>query len=413
MQRAYNVRQLPTASRPQKARKPLLILVFCLIATVVYVVYCAVRPLPAPKVVIEPPVVPAQVRVKVPWPTSGEAAIGAIGYGLLDTSGDQKPLPTASVAKVITALVVLNKKPLKAGEQGPTITFSQADNDLYNKYVSEEGSVVPVSAGDSMTEYQALEAMMLPSANNVADSLAIWAYGSLPAYQTAAQNYVKTLGMTTTTIGNDASGFDPSTTSTATDFVKLGTAAAASPALATIMNQSSVDIPGFGTYRNVNSLVGQYGIRGIKTGNTDQAGGCFLGAADVKVGNKTVTFVTAVMGSPDLGSALRNTIPLVEAAPSEFQTVTLISAGKQIGSVNTAWGSTAAVKSTRTVTVTTWSGTAISPEVHPAKVSVGATSGSQAGTFIIKQDGQSQTVNLALAGTIEKPSFVWRLTHPV
>jgi D-alanyl-D-alanine carboxypeptidase len=41
------------------------------------------------------------------WPDGGQAAVGTLGQGVLAASSNQKPLPTASVAKVMTALAVL------------------------------------------------------------------------------------------------------------------------------------------------------------------------------------------------------------------------------------------------------------------------------------------------------------------
>src|SRR5688572_5661135 len=44
----------------------------------------------------------------LPWPTYGQSAVGAQGHGLLaNNPGEQKPVPIASVAKVMTALAVL------------------------------------------------------------------------------------------------------------------------------------------------------------------------------------------------------------------------------------------------------------------------------------------------------------------
>jgi len=62
---------------------------------------------------------PAASIISLQWPTSGQAAIGAKGYGLLANNGAQTPVPTASIAKLITALAVLKVKPLAASEQGP------------------------------------------------------------------------------------------------------------------------------------------------------------------------------------------------------------------------------------------------------------------------------------------------------
>ena len=116
---------------------------------------------------------------RLPWPAYGQGAYGVAGGPVLATHGVQKPVPTASVAKLITVLCVLKKLPLTPTTDGPTITLRKSDVAIYDKYVAEDGSVVPVRAGQRISERTALEAILLPSANNIADSLAIYAFGSL------------------------------------------------------------------------------------------------------------------------------------------------------------------------------------------------------------------------------------------
>src|SRR5438309_1235787 len=133
MYRAYNTRPVP---RPYQHRKPpkkfgATAITICSVL-IVYIAFALVRPAGQLKTTILPPVVPAQVKVHVPWPANAEAAFGANGYGLLDTNNEQTPMPTASVAKVITALSVLEKKPLKPGQTGPQITMTANDVALYN-----------------------------------------------------------------------------------------------------------------------------------------------------------------------------------------------------------------------------------------------------------------------------------------
>ncbi|HSX45419.1 MAG TPA: D-alanyl-D-alanine carboxypeptidase, partial [Candidatus Saccharimonadia bacterium] len=187
------------------------------------------------------------------WPAAGQSAVGVTGTNILLAHGVQKPAPTASTAKLITCLLVLKQKPLSVGQQGPTITLTPGDVAIYNSYLAHAGSTVPVAAGEQISEYQMLEAILLPSANNMADSLAIWAYGSLPAYTAAANAWLKQQGLADTTVGSDASGYNPSTVSTAADLVRIGEMAMQSPVLAGVVGQTSAaGIPMAGTIKNVN-----------------------------------------------------------------------------------------------------------------------------------------------------------------
>lgn len=238
--------------------------------------------------------------VKPAWPTQvSAAAIGAQNYGVLATHGDPGKHPTASLAKVITMLAILERHPLKPGQQGPQIPITAKDEQLYRDYVARAGSVTPVKAGVSLSEYQALEAMMLPSANNVADTTAIWAFGSLKNYQRYATQMVQRLNLSDTIIGPDGSGMDPHTQSTASDLVKLGEIALQNPVIAKIVAQPSADIPYAGTILNYNRGVTQHGYTGIKIGESDEAGITLLYSTKVNFKGKPITLVGAELGAPE------------------------------------------------------------------------------------------------------------------
>lgn len=231
------------------------------------------------------------------WPATGAAAVGTLEDGLLAHSADSdKPRPTASMAKVITALAVLEKLPLKAGQSGPTYTITAEDVANYREYVAKGGSVLPVYEGMTLTQYQALQAMFLPSANNIADMLAVRTFGSMDAYTAYAQGMLHRMGLDQTVV-SDASGFSPDTVSTPADLVAIGIAALKNPVIAEIVGQTQAWIPGAGVVHNTNELLGVDGVIGIKTGTTDQAGNCLLFAARYTGKNgQNSTIVGVVMG---------------------------------------------------------------------------------------------------------------------
>jgi D-alanyl-D-alanine carboxypeptidase (penicillin-binding protein 5/6) len=57
-------------------------------------------------------------------------------------------------------------------------------------------------------------------------------------------------------------------------------------------------VPEAGVVRNYNTLLGQDGIVGLKTGSTQAAGGCVLLAAWVKERGRDTLIVTATFGQP-------------------------------------------------------------------------------------------------------------------
>ena len=309
------------------------------------------RPLPAATVTLNLPKAPSTQTVPLAWPSYGQSSVAAEGFGILATRGEQKPLATASIAKVITALCVLEKYPLAPGEQGPTITFTEADAKLYRQQVENNGSRLYVETGDTLTEYQALQAVLLPSANNIADSLAIWAFGSLPNYQAYAADFVKRQGLTGTIIGSDASGLDPSTKSTAADLAHLGLVAERYSVFMDIVKQQTAVLPGIGTIYNYNStLQGGYNI-GIKTGNNDEDPGAFLYAASPTVAGKPLYITGAVMGAPDLQSALSRSEALARSVQQGFETFTYAPKQSVVGEVSTAWGGRTAVTTQDTISI--------------------------------------------------------------
>jgi D-alanyl-D-alanine carboxypeptidase (penicillin-binding protein 5/6) len=352
---------------------------------------------------------------KLAWPSVGQSAVGIVGSPILEIHGPQTPAPTASTAKLITSLSVLHEKPLAAGEQGPTITLNASDVAIYRSYVAQEGSVVQVTAGEQISEYQMLEAMLLPSANNMADSLAIWAFGSLPAYTSFANNYVKQLGLTGTHIGSDASGFAPSTVSTAHDLVKVGELAMQNPVLAQIVGQSAATgIPVAKTIKNVNSLLGTANIVGVKTGNTNQAGGVFISASRPTINGKPVTVVTALVGVPTLFAALEDSLPFVQSAQANFEPLSIVTDGIVVGRYAQPWGGTLAAVTGDNLATTAWNDTAISSTVHLQRVSANTQAGQTVGSVTTPKsafsDQQSVSVDLQTAPT--QPSAWWRLLHP-
>jgi D-alanyl-D-alanine carboxypeptidase (penicillin-binding protein 5/6) len=217
------------------------------------------------------------------------------GVGTAGVHGQSGPVPIGSVAKVMTALVILRDHPLVGNAPGPSLTVTPADERAYAAALGTGDSMVPVFAGERITERQALEALMVPSADNVADMLARWDAGGVPAFVAKMDRQALAWGATHTHYA-DASGLSPQTTSTATDQVLVGERALRAPVLAAVMAERSVTLPVAGVVTNYNSLLGSDGVIGIKTGSTRAAGGSLLFAARTRVGARPVTVVGAVLG---------------------------------------------------------------------------------------------------------------------
>lgn len=346
------------------------------------------------------------------WPAQGVAAIGAQGFGVLATHGDQTARPIASISKVITSLAVLEKSPLQLGEQGPLYTVTQADVARYNDYVARDGSVALVAVGEQISEYKALQAMLLPSANNVADSLAVWVFGSLENYHAYANQMVQRLGMTHTTVGGDASGMLPITTSTPADLVKLGETALGNQVIAQIVAQPTAELPVAGTVYNTNLLLGQEGVIGIKTGTSDEAGGCLLSAATHEVTKgKTVTVISAVLGAPDRPAVRAAAAALLDSAKTNFTYETPISSGQLIATYSLPWGATATAVADSSVAFIRWNGDPIQSAPKLDTIARGMPKGAKLGTLTVSSGTARYTATVITRQAVAGPSLWWRATR--
>src|SRR3954470_23164889 len=231
----------------------------------------------------------------VEWPAQGSAAV-AVGTGRIHASGGGQPVAIASLAKVMTALVVLRSRPISAQDPGFTISITSDDVADTERRRSDGQSVVAVAVGEKLTERQALQALLLPSANNIAVALARAVSGGIAAFVDEMNAAARQLGMTSTRY-TDPSGYDPGTVSTAHDQLLLARAAMRIDAFAAIAAEQSAVIPQAGIVRNTDRLLGQDGFIGIKTGSDQAAGGCFMFAA--RSYNKRQIVYGVVLGQRD------------------------------------------------------------------------------------------------------------------
>jgi D-alanyl-D-alanine carboxypeptidase (penicillin-binding protein 5/6) len=330
---------------------------------------------------------------------------------VLASAGSDKPLPIASITKIVTVLVVLEKHPLDLTSPGPTIQFTQADVAIRQKYVEIDGNVSPVHSGLTLSQRDVLNVVLIESANNYAESLATWAFGSQDAYREAARAWLTSNALTDTTIA-DSTGMSPANTSTTTDLVRLGKLALANPLVSEIVSTKEVSIPQVGVYQNRNQLVGVDGIRGIKTGTLDEAGACLLFAADYLIGTKSVTVVGVVLGAVDHDQLRAHVATLLTQVEAGFSEVTLTTKGETFATYGTNWGASAQAVAASTRTVVVWSDTPVSVLVTTDKVAL-AEVGSVVGKLNFSVGGQTHTIPLILSATIADPGPWWRLLHPI
>lgn len=345
----------------------------------------------------------------LPWPAKGQALVAVDGLGTVGTSGtDAGPQPIASTTKMMTAYLILKNHPLNPGDQGPSVTISQQDVRRYNQAIAQDQSTIGVVAGENLSEYQLLQGMLIASANNYAEVLAAWDAGTESEFVARMNLEAARLGMATTHF-DDSSGFSARTVSTPADLLVLAKAAMAFPVFAEIVAQQSADLPIVGTVQTTNAILGQNGIIGIKTGETDEAGTCLVFAANVAGPDGAVRIYGVVLGQPDRATAFAASRALVMAVPERIPTAHVISKGTAAGSFSAPWGGTIEARAADNLDVTAWTGSTITTAVHMDRLEAPVKAGARVGTLTATSGERSASVDLVAGGEISSPGFVWRV----
>ena len=244
------------------------------------------------------------------WPSSGEAAATVDGVGTVGQVRGSQSVPVAGLAELLAAYVVLSDHRLAPGGDGPAIPVTADAFAAYQVGQARQETEVPIAAGESLTELQALEGLLVDSGADMATVLADWDAGSVSAFVAKMNAAASMLGLHSTHI-TDPSGVDPATTSTAEDLVRLGEASLSIPVLRQLVSLAQASVPMTTVVYNPNFDLGHDGIIGIKTASDSSAQGCYLFAAQQNIGGKDVTVIGAVLGQQ--GGALGPNTAAVDA----------------------------------------------------------------------------------------------------
>jgi D-alanyl-D-alanine carboxypeptidase (penicillin-binding protein 5/6) len=348
----------------------------------------------------------------VAWPRTGETAVEVQGVGYPESSGSFAPVPIASVAKVMTAYLTLLAHPLGPGGEGFTITITPADVAEEERRASLLQSVLPVRAGERLTERQALEALLLPSANNVAALLAVHDAGTIDAFVARMNSTARALHMRSTTY-TDPSGFEDTTVSTAIDQLLLARVAMRQPTFAAIVAERSAVLPLVGNVTNFDALVGHDGYTGIKTGSDRAAGGCLMFAKRVSVGGRRLTVLGVVLGQSEgslIEAALASAQRLGDSVAASLQVQTVLPAGTSVVSVTNADGRQTTAATTRGVREVGWSGLHLPINVTTTGLGSTLRAGQPVASVAIGADS-AVSVPVVATHALDGPSLGWRLRH--
>ncbi|MBI4808702.1 MAG: D-alanyl-D-alanine carboxypeptidase [Nitrosomonadales bacterium] len=183
-----------------------------------------------------------------------------------------KRLPPASLTKLMTALLVLERGGLQE-----TVTVSEAAT-------RETGSRLALKTGEHLRAEDLLAATLLQSANDACHALADHLGGSETAFVQQMNRRAQELGLHDTRFRNACGHDAPGHYSTAADINRLARELLKHPQVVPLTSQlhAAITTQEGRQYQlsNKNALVGRYdGALGLKTGYTAKAGTCLVAYA--------------------------------------------------------------------------------------------------------------------------------------
>ncbi len=395
---------------------------------------------------VVPSVVPGAAPV-APWPAAGQGAVAIPDLGYAVQSGPEHPVPIASLTKMTTAVVVLRDHPVAPGSSGPTVTITPDEAAQFGVNLANDETNIPLLAGETLTELQLLEALLVLSADDAAYTLAVWDAGSQQAFLAKMNALAASLGAEHSHYA-DASGFDPRSVSTAADTLRIAAAGMAIPTFASVAGMPVVNLPGVGAAPNIVTKIGTDGIVGVKSGYTAQASGCMVLAGFRIVDGRSVLVLASALGQREPGPPAvpptpgapgappTTTTPTAPYSPIEAQypllytepivdhlldtakasivQVPLVTAGQTVATASTEWGGNremVPVVAERGARLLAVPGQRMVAAMAPAGTSGGNTGGGPAGAVRFTLGPQAETVPVRLVHRLPDPGWWWKMLH--
>jgi D-alanyl-D-alanine carboxypeptidase (penicillin-binding protein 5/6) len=354
----------------------------------------------------------ATPAAEVTLPSYGGSAIGDAESDHLYAGVDvDTPRPIASLTKVITALVVLHEYPIEPGADGATITLTAADSRLVSTYAAINGTTAPAPAGGTITQRAVIELMMVHSANNYAETLAVWAFGSVDAYLSAARGWLDEQGLTGISVA-DTTGFSPENRASPRSLLRLARVATADPVVAAAAALPRVAVPGIGSFENRNLIVGADGVTGLKTGTLRASGSSLLFSAEHAGPTGEHRVVGVVLNGPDGPRVAADARALLLSVRDDYHEVELVAEGAVVARYSAPWGDTAEVRTATGVNDVVWGEMASVSTVRAPELQPGVDVDDEP-TLEVRYAGERVRLPLQWVGTIDEPPLDWRLAQPL
>jgi D-alanyl-D-alanine carboxypeptidase (penicillin-binding protein 5/6) len=348
---------------------------------------------PAGAATSRPPSIHAPAAILV------EPATGDIVYAR--NANERRPI--ASTTKLMTALLALERLPLDDVLTATPYAAAPAE------------SVAGIRAGERLTVREYLRALLVQSANDAAQTLAVRVAGSRKAFVALMNERARELGLRdthfTTPVGLDV----PGNYSSASDLVKLALLLRANRFARETVDLRSVTI-GKGarsrTFPNQNGLVRSVPwVNGVKTGHTRAAGYVLVGSGS----RRGVTVLSAVLGDPSDAAREQDTLALLRYGTARYHVVHPIAEGRRYAAARLAYrDQEVPLVASRTIARVARRGEKLTVTVTgaPSEVDGPVPQGTRLGTLVVRQRGKVvDRVALVTASAVSAASAVQRLEH--
>lgn len=314
--------------------------------------------------------------------------------------------PIASTTKMMTALLSIEHR--KPGDTMRVANYS----------ISPGESTAGLQAGERMRVADLLRALMLPSANEAAVTLAIGVGGSQARFVRMMNQRARQLGLRHTHYGNPV-GLDVGDNhSSARDLVKLAQVLRENAFLRETMDLRSATLKSGPVGRvvvNRNSLVQEVGwVDGVKTGHTTKAG-YVLVASGTRNG---VPVISAVLGAPSEEIRNRDSLTLLRYAASRYHDVLVTRKGRRMAQVPLAYrdGKRVDVVASRTTHRVVKRGERVSLRLVgvPKELDGPLARGARVGTIVVRYRGRTvDRVALLTAAPVAEATVIEKVDDTV
>lgn len=337
--------------------------------------------------------------------------VGAASWILLDARDGHElaahapaqPRSIASTTKLMTAYVALQRLPIDRRLTVPAYAPAPAE------------SVAGLDEGERLTVRDLLLAMMLPSANDAAETVALGVAPSEEAFVERMNEAAAELGLKGTSYANPIGLDDPLNFSTAADLAKLTLELLDDPRFRRIVARPEATLRSGAVDRHVVTrntlLLSDPSVDGVKTGHTIAAGYVLVASAE----RKGVPLVSVVLGAPSEGIRDAASEELLDYGYSLYRERSPLRRGERLASASVAYeDAPLGLLAARSLPLTARADQEIEviPRA-PGAVEGPIRRGERLGSATVTLDGErAGSVRLIAARAIAEPGVVDRLGGP-